>query len=445
MFHQNWLEVVQQALGEIENKYPTCSEQERPKMRQRLQSIRETCHQLLESWAEIEERIALLLDQFPDLEADEQEVTEEFWLKESSVRSFRQGQGYYGLNMFGKANDIFSQVVKAEPDFILGRIYLALSQFQDGNYQDALQQFKMVLATASHDIFRSFAHHMIGCIYVKQGNDPQAIKEFSKAVAITPDSADGWFNLGACYFRLKYYHEAIPYFYHALSNAPDDWEAMYYLAECYAFYQEWESVHFWRLHCLEKTNHPKVIESLAYDYEEMNEPEQAIYWYRKLLFSPTHQLKGIEGIAWNLWRLGKKGEASAWLKKGLTLDPTHPDLLFFYGWLLWKSGETAKLERLIANLPKDQQEIVVWQVLKSHALFAGGRYEEALSLLDSVIERESGNAQALGYFQKGRLLLELDRTTEAMDCFRQAQVDMKRWEEPEVYLRISQMLEGRKV
>lgn len=448
MYHQKWLEVVQTALGEIESDYPVCNDQDRPKMRQRLQTIKESCDQLLESWAEVEERIALLLSQFPELANigdDKEEIQEEVWLHESSVRSFRQGQGYYGLSMFQEAKEVFHQVVEQEPDFVLGRLYLALSQFQEGNWEESLSHFRMVIATAPHEAFTSFAQHMIGCIHVRQGNDQAALKEFAIVVSHTPDCGDAWFNLGACHYRLGSYHEAIPYFYHAINIEEDDWEAMYYLAQCYAKYQEWESVQFWRLACLEKTQHPQIIQALAHDYEEINNSTQAIFWYRRLLLFPTHELDAIHGISWNLWRQGEMSEAIAWLKKGLTLQSTHPELLFLYGWFLWTDGELDRLENLIQNLPGDLSEKAVWRVLSARLHFSRGNFENAIQVLDTVIEQETGNIEALGHFQKGRLLLELGRVEEAVTEFREAQKRSKRWEEPTIYLGICQLVEGRKV
>ena len=49
------------------------------------------------------------------------------------VRRFRQGQGFYQLNMFvEKAEQAFREVVEEEPEFLLGRMYLALSHFHEG-------------------------------------------------------------------------------------------------------------------------------------------------------------------------------------------------------------------------------------------------------------------------------------------------------------------------
>lgn len=446
MIHQKWLEVVQNALMEIEKDYPTCKEQDRPKMRKRFQNIKESCDQLLESWAEVEERIAVLLDQYPELgeTSSPEELEEEVWLHETSVRQFREGQGYYGLTMYQKSEELFQQVVEMEPDFLLGRIYLALCQFLEGKYFEALKHFRIVMASSTHEAFTCFANHMIGCIQVKLGNDEQAIKEFSKVVSLDPECSDAWFNLGACYYRLGSFYEAIPYFYHAINISEDDWEAMYYLAECYGKYQEWESARFWRLTCLEKIHHPKVIESLAHDHEQMNQSEQALVWYRRLFSFPAYEISAIQGIAWNMWKLGKKREAYAWLKKGLSRHANDPDLLFLYGWFLWADGMHQRLEQLMKSLPDQWRKMAIWSVLESRVAFAKGNYEEALAILDQILDKDD-HTKSLGLFHKGRLLLELGRVAEAVSYLRQAQEIGGKWEEPSIYLGISEMLEGRKV
>ncbi|MBA4494493.1 tetratricopeptide repeat protein [Paenactinomyces guangxiensis] len=443
MFHQQWLQLVQNALDEIKSQYPHCPAAERAKWRNRLQQIKKSCDHMLESWAFIEEQIAHLLSEHPDLVSDEKELEEEFWLNESVVRQFRQGQGYYGLTMFKEAKHLFQQVVEEEPEFLLGRVYLGLSQFQENHLDEARHHFHIVSETASHDVFIGFAHHMLGCIAVKQGEDRRAIKQFGKVVALLPDHSDAWFNLGACHYRLEEYHEAIPYFYHALSLNEDDWESMYYLSSCYRHYQEWGSVSFWRFASYEKTNHPRVIESIAHDYEEMGQPELAIHWYQRLLDRDSGHSAAYHGIAWNLWVLNQVDQAFLWIKKGLTLFPKNADLLFTYVWMSIATGDTRRAKMAMDMLPADLTKQPLWLAIRSRLSTQMGEFEKATGMAEQLIKQENPSIKAMGYYQKGRTLLEMGKVREAIHHFRQAHQLASQWKDPLFFEGVCHMIEGR--
>ncbi|WP_168188860.1 tetratricopeptide repeat protein [Thermoflavimicrobium daqui] len=443
MFHNQWLQVVQRALEEIKTHYPNCTVQERPIWQSRLLQIKQSCDRMLESWACVEEEITQLLQEHPELLDEGKVIEDEVFLDESVVRQFRQGQGYYGLTMFHEAKQFFQQVVDEAPDFLLGRMYLGLTLFQENKLTEAAHQFHLLRQTATHEEFIGFAHHMLGCIYVKQGKDEEAIRQFNKTVSYLPQQADAWFNLGACHYRLKEYHEAVPYFYHALSINEDDWESMYYLSSCYRHYKEWESVTFWRLASYEKTNHPRVIESIAQDYEEMGQSEQALKWYRRLLFYHPKSSVAYHGIAWNLWMLGQRNEAFLWLKKGLTLFPTNVDLLFSYVWLSLSQGETHAVQKVLQTLPTDLIKQPLWLVVRSRLFTLLGKFEQATKTAEQLIEQENDSVRAMGYYQKGRTYLEMGKIPEAAQYFQEAHHLVNHWKDPLFFKGICHLVEGK--
>lgn len=440
--YQQWLDLVQQALGEIKTQYPQSPVAEKAKWRSRFSEIKKSCDQMLESWAVIAEQLAELMESHPDLCEETKEIEEEVWLHESAVRSFRQGQGYYGLTMFKEAQQLFRQVVESEPDFLLGRIYLGLSQFHEGELYEAERHFQLVTHTASHDSFVGFAHHMLGCIEVKRGEDRKAIKQFSKVTSLLPDHEDAWFNLGACHYRLGEYQEAVPYFYRALSVNEDDWEAMYYLSHCYRHIQEWGSVSFWRLASYEKTHHPRILESIAHDYEEMGDHRQALEWYQRLLSSDPKRAGAYHGIAWTLWTLGRTDEAMLWLKKGLSLFREDQPLLFAYVWISMATGQIDKAEQALDLLPLDKVEQPLWLAMRSRLSSRQGDYQEASRLANQLIEQEVPALRAMGHYQQGRICLEQKSIDEALSHFQEARQLAKDWKDPLFFEGVCHLMKG---
>jgi tetratricopeptide (TPR) repeat protein len=442
VFHQ-WIDTILQGLTEIEDQYPTGSAQERERLKERFHQIQTVCQHLLESWALVEEQMARLLQRHPELSVQDQVLEEEFWLREESVRQFRQGQGYYQLRMFAQAENAFNQVVKDEPEFLLGRIYLALSHFQSGEWDEADRQFQMVAKTATHDVFLGFAHHMLGCVRVKRGDDRQAIRVFHKALSYDQHNPDTWFNIGTCHFRLGEYTDAIRHFFQAVLLDEEDWEAMLSLSQCYQQIGERENGLYWRIWVYEKTRHPHVMEAIAHDYEEMGNPEEALLWYRKLLSHDPVNPAAYHGISWNLWALGKTTDAEMWLKKGLSLAPQNPDLLFTRLWMWMQQGEWAKAEKMMTRVPDHVKQQPDWLLIRSQLLTHLHEFSRAESLAEVVMQQSVPSVQAMGCFQKGRILLEQGRTAEAIRLFQQAQQLCVQWKEPVFFEGLCHFIEGR--
>lgn len=444
MLHQKWLQEIKDSLNEIKEKYPNGDLPKKSSLKIQLLKVKKTCDQILESWILIEEEIAHLMNKYPELAESNEQYDEEIWLTPSVVRHFRQGQGYYGLTMFCEARSLFEKVVEGDPDFILGRIYLGLSEFQENRLEKAMYHFCIVSDMSAKERFAGFAEHMIGCISVKLGEDIRAIKHFSKAITILPDHSDAWFNLGASYYRLGKYQEAIANFYQALSINKDDWESMYYLSNCYRQYREWGNVSYWRMASYEKTNHPQIIESIANDYEEMNKPDEAIHWYHRLLDLDRKNPRAFHGISWNFWVKNEIEESIFWIKRGLTLFPNDESLLFTFVWLCMAKGDVGVAIRTLDNLPDDLVENPLWIAAGSRLFTQIGDFDQALGMAESLIEQERPSIQALGYYQKGKAFMEMNNTVEAVRHFQKASQLNLGWREPIFFEGICHMVEGKK-
>lgn len=443
MSYEDWLQHIQNSLDMIKQNYPKSSLSERTKWQNHLSELKKKCDYILESWVVVEEEIAHLIKAYPELLDNDNECDEEIWLTESAVRQFRQGQGYYGLTMFYEAKSLFEKVVQNEPDFLLGRIYLGLSEFQENRLEEASYHFRIVSKTGSKEIFVGFAEHMLGCIAVKHGEDTLAIKHFSKTTKILPDQSDAWFNLGACHFRLCNYQEAIPNFYHALAINEDDWESMYYLSSCYRHHNEWGSVSYWRMASYEKTNHPQIIESIAQDYEEMNQPDEAIHWYRRLLDMDKQNSKAFHGIAWNLWVKNDAEESLSWIKRGLSLFPHDGNLLFTFIWICMAQGDIKRAEIALGNLPEGLLEDPLWIAVRSRLHTQRGDFNQAIEMAEQLISQEKANMQALGHYQMGRILMEMNNGIEAIRHFQEATQLNSGWKDPLFFEGICHMVDGR--
>lgn len=434
MNHQQWAEIVQNLIDKIELEYASSSSKKREEWKKQLKQMKQTCDDLLISWATVEDSIAKVFQQYPDLFHDETNpIEEEFFLDESSLHQFRQGQGYYELAMFDSATPLLERLVQSEPDFLLGRVFLGLCYYQQKEWDEAKYHFELITKTATSNEFIGFAYHMLGCIELQVSKVKRAKKRFAKAISIIPENGDSWFNLAVCHYRLKQYQEAIPLFFQVLSLDGDDWKSMYYLSKCYHHSNQKENIAFWRLAALEKANHPQVVEAIAQDYEEQGKYEKAIDWYRRLLSQDRRERIVYRGMAWNYWMLRDSNQATCWLKKGLSLFPKDPYLLSLHLWMLLQLGKTNKAKDIIHFLPSQHTSTSIWNALLSRFFTQTGDIEQAIEIAEQLIKQEKEAISGLGHYQKGRILLETGETNQAIQSFQKARKTVSNWKDPIFY------------
>ncbi|WP_169713529.1 tetratricopeptide repeat protein [Paludifilum halophilum] len=438
-----WFDQAKECLSKIEEEYPHATHPDRDRMREQFDRIRAVFEDILEEWLVLEEQFASLLQTHPDLIAEEEEVGEEFWLDEQVVRNFRQGQGYYDLRMFTEARPFFDRVVDEEPEFLLGRVYLGLSDFQEGRWDDAHRQFRLVAETAEHPRFSAFAHHMMGCVHIQQNHDSLAVRQFEKSLSHDSENRDTWFNMGACHYRMGEYGEAVPYFYHAIHLDEDDWESMLYLSYCFKKVRQWDSVLYWRIAAYEKTNSPDVIESIARDFDEAGDVKRALHWYRKLVMKDPKRISAYHGISWNLWLMKQPQEAMLWLQKGLTLAPEDRELLFTYVWYQLQQGDVQRVQRVLKQLPEEMGNHPLWLVLRSRLYTYSGEFAEAEHTAREVIRYSDPLCQSLGHFQLGRILLAKEQSAQAACHFQQAGQLSPGWTDPLFFEGLCHLAEGK--
>jgi tetratricopeptide (TPR) repeat protein len=90
--------------------------------------------------------------------------------------------------------------------------------FEDGQLEEAREQFEIVLAEDPADVA---AIHYLGMIADDQGRQNEAIELFRRAIALKPDDADLQFDLGAALLETGRNQEALETFEGVLEREPD--------------------------------------------------------------------------------------------------------------------------------------------------------------------------------------------------------------------------------
>ncbi|MGI6128043.1 MAG: tetratricopeptide repeat protein, partial [Planifilum sp.] len=192
----------------------------------------------------------------------------------------------------------------------------------------------------------------------------------------------------------------------------------------------------------EKTDSLQVMETIARDYEEMGQIEEAITWYRRMLSRDPKRTVAYQGMGWNTWVSGRTSEALAWLKKGLSLAPGDPDLLFTYAWILLEQGDVEKVEAIISRIPGEWTNQPLWLVIRSRVFTHLTNFEEAQQAAERVIDQEKPRIRALGHYQLGRVLLEKGDTARAATHFQKARDLNAGWKDPLFYEGVCHIIDG---
>lgn len=442
----DWFDWMEDALMQLDAIYPHCPDEVKHELIDRFQHLQDVNDEWLQKWLYLQERFQQVSERYPELvqeqlpsflsdatslhhhdsniegEGDNEAADGqlEFWIDEQVLHQFREGQGYYELLMFPQANKQFMEVIDMEPDFLLGRLYFALTCFHRKQWEEAEKQFKLILRTSPHKEFTRFAHHMLGCLLVKQNEDVKAVRHFYRALAIEDNNADTLFNLGACHYRLRSIRLAIPCFEQALLQNEDDWESMLYLAACHNAIGFAEGAIQWRKLAYETSQKPHIISQIADEYERHGDPEQALKWHLYCVNKHPEWAEGYHGVAWNIWQNNRDPQAIVWLKKALSLKREDSNILFSYWWISRHLGlvnETARIDRHFTTIMHDSP---LWRLAHGNRYRIKGETEQAIEALTPLLNAEEKRIQGAAYYQLAHLYMEEQQWSEAVAYFNEA-------------------------
>jgi serine/threonine protein kinase/cytochrome c-type biogenesis protein CcmH/NrfG len=177
----------------------------------------------------------------------------------------------------------------ASPD---GAYKLGLQQFNNKNYVEAINQFKLAQARnqSSYDVL-----YNLGRAYRQYGQSMKekddklftenltlATEQFEKATKLKPDALDACFQLGMCYHDLGLYPQSTMAFQKALQLAPRD-PAIYYQLGLVAMAQgyEREAEAYFKEGLKINPDHALIMVALGRLYIGMNQTQPALSILRK--------------------------------------------------------------------------------------------------------------------------------------------------------------------
>jgi len=146
-----------------------------------------------------------------------------------ALRANLYGRAYMGLGDINKAEEEFKKAVEIAPEFYSAWVNLSRIYREKGNYKQAEKIVNFLLKRNA-----ALAHSEKGYLYLAQNKPEDAIKEFEKAISLSPQDIDNYLLLGRIYTDyLKIPPGAIIVLDKAKKLFPESLEVYYLLGKAY--------------------------------------------------------------------------------------------------------------------------------------------------------------------------------------------------------------------
>jgi tetratricopeptide (TPR) repeat protein len=413
---------MNEALDEIKTEFPHALGPRKEELLMQLNVLRSMSDTFIEEWLSFEEKLGIVKE---SCHTSEEFDTDELAFVgigdiDDWMDAYRRGQGYYQLLMFPQAVEEFEQVTNKEPDFIMGRLYLALGYLNKGQWDESRRQLQLVLGTAKHHRMKAVAHNALGCILAKENQLEAALEHFEKATELDAQFYDSVFNQAVCLFNREMYEDASERCRKFLSEKDNDWECMLLLAHCYDCMELMDKALSWRQVAMKISGNVKVILDLARFYERTMEFKKAVETFDKVIIEQPDCAVAYHGAGWCRWMMGEKEKGVTLIKKALTLLPNHLSFLFSLAWIRLQEEQWSDAENILYKILEIKPDHAMALAALSRLNSALGYYEDAKDVANRLISMPQGDSIGLGCYQMGCVFMEEGNLNEAISYFDEA-------------------------
>ena len=354
--------------------------------------------------------------------------------REISDMKFHQGYSYFNLQRFAQAKVMFNiiRTIKDDPNYADANYYYGFLSFRDGQYNDALQSFRIV---ENEKNYATVVPYYIAQVYYMQGKKEEAIAYIQNKLKTGSNSQ--YYDLelkqliGHAYFERKEYAKALPYLEDYVSRSKKvRREDLYELSYCYyqanqltkaidGFKQlsgKDDSLSQHAMYLLgdsylktgQKTNARNAFLFCTSNSSNPTQKEISKYQYAKLSYELGYQDEALNGL-------------SSFLTEypGSTYNVEAKELLVS---VLTNTNNYKDAQTLLESLkkPSENAKRLYPQILYGRAteLINDGRLAEADALLDKAL-KDPDNATVLPFvnFWKGELAYRNNKLDDAIKYY----------------------------
>jgi protein O-GlcNAc transferase len=327
--------------------------------------------------------------------------------------AFQQALAFHQAGRLAEAEQIYRQILKAQPRHFDSQHLLGVIYFQRGNPADAVRQIDVALRI---DPQSASAHNNRGISLQTLKRFDEALASYDKALALKPDYAEAFFNRGNALKELKRLDEALASYDKALALKPDYAEAfnnrgsafkeLKRLDEALASYDKALAL---------KPDYAEAFYNRGNALRELKRLDEALASYDKALALNPKNADAFNNRGLALQELKRLDEALASYDKALALKPNNAEAFYNRGVAL---QELTRLDEALASYDK----ALTFKLGHADAFYNRGlalqelkRLDEALASYDKALALKPDHADA--FYNRGLTLQELKRLDEALASY----------------------------
>lgn len=281
-----------------------------------------------------------------------------------------------------KAEELFEQVVKANPDFAPGHAHLGLLLLKLGRTQDALGELRQALRLdpGRADAAGAFVHILQDQAMAasESGDWNGALNFLIEARQFAPDNADVQFEFGMVAQKLSLVDDEIEAFQQTLKLRKNDALALFYLGFA----------------LMGRARYDDARQQFA-QYVELR-PDDA---------------SGHGALGMTLAALGQSVDARVQFERSIALDPTQSESYYRLGLIDLDAGDYERaahdLHTALEHKPNDAGALAALGRVE----FEQKHYPEALSILKQAVSQD--NSLQEGHYYLGLTLARMGRKQES--------------------------------
>lgn len=303
----------------------------------------------------------------------------------------------------------------------VGRAETAAQHFQvatrmarQGRLKEAEQEYRRGLAL---DPNSADAYNNLGVLYFEQQLFGRAAETFSKAYKLRPGDPEFGFNLGLALFKVGNPQQAIKPLQAALHSPKHFTNAEFLLGTCYFELNQWaESIPHLEAAGKKRPDDEKILFLLYNDYRNLGEKVKTLQAATQLLETHPNSSLVYEMLGEAQDASNRPEKAEHDFKKAIAAAPQAPELHFLLGYLYWRwkryKEAIAPLReetRISPNFAPPYYYLGDIDILQGDPEAALKYFEKALQLDPSYAEASLGMGQAyakLSQYHKAEPLLQ---------------------------------------
>ncbi len=310
-----------------------------------------------------------------------------------------------------QAEDLYRQILQAEPQNVEALHLLGLTEHQMGRHQSAIEYMCASLRLKPN---QAEANNNLGAAFTARGQLPEAQACFRQAVHLKPDYAAAYKNLGNVLKLQGKYDEALaslqlalrldPRYAGALTGMGSVLQKLGRQLEALSCHQQALAIN---------PRSADALTNLGSTLAELNRHAEAIRYFQQALAIQPDLAIAHNHLGSSLGALGRHAEAIACHQKAITLNPELADAHFSLGVVLRTVGRIQEsrqgLEKAIALAP--QRTDYFYNLAESHR-FAPD--DPLLAHMETLGKQPIATPERIFlHFGLGKVYADLDRPEDA--------------------------------